>query len=45
MDYRYFPEPDLLPIELSDEFIADMKNSIGELPIDKRIRYLNDYNL
>jgi aspartyl/glutamyl-tRNA(asn/gln) amidotransferase subunit B len=45
MDYRYFPEPDLLPLELSDEFIAEARTKIPELPIEKRIRYLNEYKL
>jgi aspartyl-tRNA(Asn)/glutamyl-tRNA(Gln) amidotransferase subunit B len=45
MDYRYFPEPDLLPIEISDELIEECRNSLGELPIEKRVRYLNDYSL
>ncbi len=45
MDYRYFPEPDLLPIELNDNFIKECQTQIPELPIDKRIRYLNDYKL
>ncbi len=45
MDYRYFPEPDLLPVELDDEFIDEAKKQIPELPIEKRIRYLNDFKL
>ncbi len=45
MDYRYFPEPDLLPLELTQEFIDDIKKELIELPVDKRIRYLNDYKL
>lgn len=45
MDYRYFPEPDLLPLELDDEFIEECRKQTGELPIDKRIRYLHDYSL
>ena len=45
MDYRYFPEPDLLPLELSDEFIAEARAKIPELPIEKRIKYLNEYKL
>ena len=45
MDYRYFPEPDLLPIELEDDFIEECKALIPELPIDKRIRYLKDYKM
>ncbi len=43
MDYRYFPEPDLLPVDLSDEFIKQAQSSIPELPIEKRIRYLKEY--
>lgn len=43
MDYRYFPEPDLLPLVLDDEFIAEARAWIPELPIEKRLRYLNEY--
>ena len=45
MDYRYFPEPDLLPIDLDDDFIKECEKSLVELPIDKRIRYLREYSL
>lgn len=45
MDYRYFPEPDLLPVELDDEYIEKVRSEVKELPIEKRIRYLNDYKL
>ena len=45
MDYRYFPEPDLLPIDLSDEFIEVARKTLPELPIEKRIRYLEKYKL
>jgi len=45
MDYRYFPEPDLLPIVLDDEFIEEARKQIPELPIEKRLRYLKDYKL
>ncbi|MCD5380402.1 Asp-tRNA(Asn)/Glu-tRNA(Gln) amidotransferase subunit GatB, partial [Candidatus Gracilibacteria bacterium] len=45
MDYRYFPEPDLLPLELSDEFIEEARTCLVELPIDRRIRYLNTHKL
>lgn len=45
MDYRYFPEPDLLPVVLDDDYINEVKKELWELPIDKRIRYLNDYKL
>lgn len=45
MDYRYFPDPDLPPLNLSQEFIDDIKNSINELPEAKKQRYINDFNL
>jgi aspartyl-tRNA(Asn)/glutamyl-tRNA(Gln) amidotransferase subunit B len=45
MDYRYFPEPDLLPLILDDDFIADARSTLPELPIDKRLKYLNIYEL
>ncbi len=45
MDYRYFPEPDLLPLELSDEFIEETKKLVVEFPIERRLRYLNEYKL
>ncbi len=38
-DYRYFPDPDLLPVELSDEFMAECAASLPELPSAKRARY------
>jgi len=38
-DYRYFPDPDLLPVELTDDFLADCKASLPELPDAKRHRY------
>ncbi|MDD3646188.1 MAG: Asp-tRNA(Asn)/Glu-tRNA(Gln) amidotransferase subunit GatB [Candidatus Gracilibacteria bacterium] len=45
MDYRYFPEPDLLPLVLDDEFIEECRKALPELPVEKRIRYLNEYKL
>ncbi len=38
-DYRYFPDPDLLPLELSEDFVAECKASLPELPDVKRARY------
>ena len=38
-DYRYFPDPDLLPLELSDDFLAECRDSLPELPDAKRKRY------
>ncbi|MCC7394417.1 MAG: Asp-tRNA(Asn)/Glu-tRNA(Gln) amidotransferase subunit GatB [Sphingomonadaceae bacterium] len=39
-DYRYFPDPDLLPLELSEDFIAECRASLPELPDAKRARYI-----
>ena len=44
-DYRYFPEPDLVSIKLSDEYINKIKNELPELPESRRKRYIDDYNL
>jgi aspartyl-tRNA(Asn)/glutamyl-tRNA(Gln) amidotransferase subunit B len=44
-DYRYFPDPDLLPLVLTDEFIENVKNSLPELPDDKKNRYINELGL
>ena len=38
-DYRYFPDPDLLPVELTDAFVADCRASLPELPDAKRARF------
>jgi len=45
MDYRYFPEPDLLPLNLEDDFIEEARKTIPELPIEKRLKYLWEYKL
>ncbi|MBU3964492.1 Asp-tRNA(Asn)/Glu-tRNA(Gln) amidotransferase subunit GatB [Patescibacteria group bacterium] len=44
-DYRYFPEPDLPPLELSDDYISIIKSEIPELPHIKRIRFKHEYFL
>ena len=44
-DYRYFPEPDLVAIRLSDEYIENIKNNLPEMPESRRERYLNEYGL
>lgn len=44
-DYRYFPEPDLPPLSISDEWIAEVKASLPELPDAKVARYQSDYGL
>lgn len=45
MDYRYFPDPDLLPLEVTDEQITKIKESLPELPIEKMARFQKDYSL
>ena len=44
-DYRYFPDPDLVAIKLSDEYIENIKNNLPELPESRKQRYLKEYNL
>lgn len=45
MDYRYFPDPDLLPVLITPEFIADIKKNLPELPDQKRERFKEKYNV
>lgn len=44
-DYRYFPDPDLPPISLTQEFIDKLKQSLPELPKQKKLRYVTEFNL
>ena len=44
-DYRYFPEPDLPPIHISDEWIEQVKASIPEMPDKRRQRYINEWGI
>ena len=44
-DYRYFPEPDLLPLELSDEYINKVKSEMPELPDEKKKRFVEKLGL
>jgi aspartyl-tRNA(Asn)/glutamyl-tRNA(Gln) amidotransferase subunit B len=44
-DYRYFPEPDLLPLELTEAWIREIKSRIPELPEQKRARFVEQYGL
>ncbi len=44
-DYRYFPEPDLPPLELTNEQLAEISREIPELPADKYLRYTKEYKL
>ena len=44
-DYRYFPDPDLLPLELKNDFIEKIKSEIPELPDEKKKRFIDKFNL
>ena len=44
-DYRYFPDPDLLPLEFTQAFVDDLAQHLPELPDDKKNRFIGDYGL
>jgi aspartyl-tRNA(Asn)/glutamyl-tRNA(Gln) amidotransferase subunit B len=44
-DYRYFPEPDLAPIILSDEYVDDIRNNLPEMPHVRKQRYITEFEL
>ena len=44
-DYRYFPDPDLVAIKLSEEYIENIKNNLPELPESRKQRYLDEFKL
>ena len=44
-DYRYFPDPDLLPLEFSETFVAELKAALPELPDEKRARFVSAFGL
>ncbi|QJE72576.1 Asp-tRNA(Asn)/Glu-tRNA(Gln) amidotransferase subunit GatB [Aerophototrophica crusticola] len=44
-DYRYFPDPDLLPLELDPAFVERIKATLPELPDDKKARFIEQYKL
>ncbi|WP_299878651.1 Asp-tRNA(Asn)/Glu-tRNA(Gln) amidotransferase subunit GatB [uncultured Cocleimonas sp.] len=44
-DYRYFPDPDLLPIEITDEFLEEVRKTLPELPGVKFKRFVEEYDL
>jgi len=44
-DYRYFPDPDLLPLKLDQKLVDDLKKSLPELPDKKKERFIKDYGL
>jgi aspartyl-tRNA(Asn)/glutamyl-tRNA(Gln) amidotransferase subunit B len=44
-DYRYFPDPDLLPLELTEAFVEELKADLTELPDDKKARFVTEFGL
>jgi aspartyl-tRNA(Asn)/glutamyl-tRNA(Gln) amidotransferase subunit B len=44
-DYRYFPDPDLLPLEVTESYVADLKSKLPELPDDKKARFIGGFAL
>ena len=44
-DYRYFPDPDLLPLTFTDKFVDEIKKTLPELPDIRRKRFINEYGL
>jgi len=44
-DYRYFPEPDLVPVELSSQWLEDIRSHLCELPLKRQMRYVEQFNL
>ncbi len=44
-DYRYFPDPDLLPLELTQDYVDGLRHELPELPDDKKARFMRDYGL
>jgi len=44
-DYRYFPEPDLVPVVISDEWIEEVRRALPELPMEKRERFVEQYGI
>ena len=44
-DYRYFPDPDLLPLEFSEAYVAELKAGLPELPDQKKARFIADFGL
>ena len=44
-DYRYFPDPDLLPLEIEQAWVDDIRAALPELPDEKKARFINDFGL
>lgn len=44
-DYRYFPDPDLLPIQIGEEWLEEIRSGMAEMPAEKRLRYREQFGL
>ena len=44
-DYRYFPDPDLVPVELTDDWLGEISKRLCELPLKRQMRYVSEYKL
>jgi aspartyl-tRNA(Asn)/glutamyl-tRNA(Gln) amidotransferase subunit B len=44
-DYRYFPDPDLVPVEMDEQWLGEIKSRLCELPLQRQTRYINEYKL
>lgn len=44
-DYRYFPDPDLVPVEFTDLWLAEIRAGLCEMPIKRQLRFVNEYDL
>ena len=44
-DYRYFPDPDLMPVKVSQDWLEQLAEDLPELPFDMQRRYMRDYDL
>jgi aspartyl-tRNA(Asn)/glutamyl-tRNA(Gln) amidotransferase subunit B len=44
-DYRYFPEPDLVPVELTEQWLEEIRGRLCELPIKRQVRFIEQYKL
>jgi len=44
-DYRYFPDPDLVPVEVNEQWLNEIKSRLCELPLSRRLRYIKEYGL
>jgi aspartyl-tRNA(Asn)/glutamyl-tRNA(Gln) amidotransferase subunit B len=44
-DYRYFPDPDLVPVELTPEWLEEIRSRLCELPLERQMRYIREFQL